>query len=170
MRAICESRMIGVERMTLLTMTFRRVQQSYLLYESLLKAGYRLLRQCLFLPFSQIVLTPRSDYIGKLDANCAWPGVLSVVRTLFRLPAAPLSSFPLVPYCYPAQNDPVTVPRRVHRRTGRTMGRRKRNRTRHRRRRRELYIRTHGRRRAHGKTFLTSLSAGDGGADGCICR
>ncbi|GJE95377.1 carboxypeptidase [Phanerochaete sordida] len=40
-------------------------QQAYLLYEPLLKAGYRLLH-----------------YIGKLDANCAWPGVLSTLRLL----------------------------------------------------------------------------------------
>ncbi|EKM54920.1 uncharacterized protein PHACADRAFT_197351 [Phanerochaete carnosa HHB-10118-sp] len=39
------------------------VQQAYLLYEDLLRAGYRLLH-----------------YIGKLDANCAWPGVLSMLR------------------------------------------------------------------------------------------
>ncbi|GJE90245.1 serine carboxypeptidase-like protein [Phanerochaete sordida] len=41
------------------------VQQAYLLYEPLLKAGYRLLH-----------------YIGKLDANCAWPGVLSMLRLI----------------------------------------------------------------------------------------
>lgn len=40
-------------------------QQAYLLYEPLLEAGYRLLH-----------------YIGKLDANCAWPGVLSTLRLL----------------------------------------------------------------------------------------
>ncbi|EKM53883.1 uncharacterized protein PHACADRAFT_209728 [Phanerochaete carnosa HHB-10118-sp] len=48
---------------------FRRtgdmVQQTYLMYEHLLKAGHRLLH-----------------YIGKLDANCAWPGVLSTLRLL----------------------------------------------------------------------------------------
>lgn len=41
------------------------VQQAYLLYEPLLAAGYRLLH-----------------YIGKLDANCAWPGVLSMLRLI----------------------------------------------------------------------------------------
>ncbi|KIP02591.1 hypothetical protein PHLGIDRAFT_287207 [Phlebiopsis gigantea 11061_1 CR5-6] len=41
------------------------VQQAYLLYEPLLGAGYRLLH-----------------YIGKLDANCAWPGVLSMLRLI----------------------------------------------------------------------------------------
>ena len=61
-----------------------RCQQAYLLYEPLLQAGYRLLREFLRLrPFqdssnSSVFL----DYIGKLDANCAWPGVLSTLRLI----------------------------------------------------------------------------------------
>ncbi|GJE95373.1 carboxypeptidase [Phanerochaete sordida] len=42
-----------------------RTQPAYLLYEPLLEAGYRLLH-----------------YVGKLDANCGWPGVLSTLRLL----------------------------------------------------------------------------------------
>ncbi|GJE94626.1 hypothetical protein PsYK624_107970 [Phanerochaete sordida] len=42
-----------------------RTRPAYLLYRPLLEAGYRLLH-----------------YVGKLDANCAWPGVLSTLRLL----------------------------------------------------------------------------------------
>ena len=55
-----------------------RVQQSYLLYAPLLDAGYRLLRAFVEALLC-IYLTPLLDYIGKLDANTAWPGVLSTV-------------------------------------------------------------------------------------------
>ncbi|THG95565.1 hypothetical protein EW026_g6107 [Hermanssonia centrifuga] len=42
-----------------------RLRPTYLLYEPLLKAGYRLLH-----------------YVGKLDANCAWPGIISFLKLL----------------------------------------------------------------------------------------
>ncbi|EKM53860.1 uncharacterized protein PHACADRAFT_184904 [Phanerochaete carnosa HHB-10118-sp] len=68
------------------------VQQAYLLYEPLLKAGYRLLH-----------------YIGKLDANCGWPGILSTLRLL---PSPYQSTF----------NDVLDLPWPGHEATVRTVG------------------------------------------------
>ncbi|EKM51075.1 uncharacterized protein PHACADRAFT_103966, partial [Phanerochaete carnosa HHB-10118-sp] len=67
-------------------------QQAYLLYEPLLKAGYRVLH-----------------YIGKLDANCGWPGVLSTLRLL---PSPYQSSF----------NDAPDLPWPGHEATVRAVG------------------------------------------------
>lgn len=60
-----------------------RCQQASLLYTPLLEAGYRLLRASLFSLLHLVWLTTFADYIGKADANCAWPGVLSSVCLRF---------------------------------------------------------------------------------------
>lgn len=56
----------------------------HLLYEPLLTEGIRFLRQ--LLNSMRPVLWFRlsfPDYVGAQDANCAWPGIVSFVRSVF---------------------------------------------------------------------------------------